>query len=359
MSFDFFEINTSVGRKKYLNLIRALSPIDPYFVLDYLDVFCDGLNDLICFSYLNLENDCKIIMLVYLNPILIGNEKTSYFDVISPYGYSGPISSTNVTIADMLKFWHNVDKWYIKNSVVTEFIRFNLSENYLNYSGKIFPNMLNVKGRIIDEELQWTSFDHKVRKNVNKAKRENLNSEVYFRNIEDLRILEFYRIYTATMQRTGAKDSFYYTFEQFKGFINKNKEHAVISTIYFDDKPISSELVLISRDTIYSFLGGTEEEYFDKRPNDFLKFETLNWARCQGKKYYVLGGGYGFEDGIFKYKKSFFPNDVVKYYTGRKIVNQDVYNELVEKKNAVRLMLGKSVLEFNDDSFFPLYNKVN
>ena len=77
------------------------------------------------------------------------------------------------------------------------------------------------------------------------------------------------------------------------------------------------------------------------------------------KKFYVLGGGYGFEDGIFKYKKSFFPNDVINYYTGRKTLNTNVYNELLERRNALRKGAGQSVLDSNDDSFFPLYNKLN
>ncbi len=353
-----FKLDNPKGIEKYKSLLSSLDNVEPYCLTDYIDIFSGGMDNLICFSFTTSTNGF-IIMPGYLKPIVIGDQENEYFDFISPYGYSGPFFSSVIKGSDIQDFWKQVDQWYMDNNVVTEFIRFNLSDNHLNYSGEIFPTMLNVKGRIIDEETQWTSFNHKVRKNVNKAKKENLTSEVYYKNIEDDKILAFLDIYTITMKRTDANESFSYTFEDFKRFINDNNEQAAICTIYFEEKPISTELLLVSGDTIYSFLGGTDDKYFDKRPNDFLKVEALNWARIQGKKYYVLGGGYGFEDGIFKYKKSFFPNDVVNYYTGRKILNHDVYNKLVKKTNAFRIYSNMEELDINDVSFFPLYNKMN
>lgn len=349
-----FKLDTIEGEAKYKSLLSSLGNTDPYCLTDYMDIFSGGIENLICFSFKSDMND-SIVMPGYLKPITIGSEESGYFDFITPYGYTGPFFSTNISATLISEFWKSIDKWYIENNVVTEFIRFNLSDNHLNYSGQIFPTMLNIKGRIIDEENQWMAFDHKVRKNVNKAKRENLSCEVFYTQIQDDKILEFYSIYMQTMKRTDAGESFLYTLEDFKRFINSNQKSAAISTVYFEETPISSELLLVSHDSIYSFLGGTDEEYFNKRPNDFLKFETLDWARRQGKKYYVLGGGYGYEDGIFKYKKSFFPNDVVNYYTGRKIINSEVYNQLIEKTNTIKLSSGLPKLEINDTSFFPLY----
>ena len=151
----------------------------------------------------------------------------------------------------------------------------------------------------------------------------------------------------------------YYSLNDFKKFISLNEEHLAICSVYFENTIVSSELLLISKDSIYSFLGGTDEKYFEKRPNDFLKVEALNWARNQGKKYYVLGGGYGLEDGIFKYKKGFFPNDVVNYYTGRKILNKTIYDQLVRKISLLRQDKGLEELNTKDDTFFPLYSKLD
>ncbi len=357
MDLKIIEIKTLDQIECYKRVISDFKIAEPYALFDFINVFNNGIDNLICFIFVN--NDANIVMPGCLNPIKIDGEESGYFDFISPYGYTGPFCSKNITQQDLQKFWKGVDQWYSDHNVITEFIRFNLFENEAAYSGMVIPTMLNVKGNIIEEDDQWTSFDPKVRKNVNRAKREGLESVVHYLEVNDDAISEFHGIYIQTMKRTDAKESFFYTFEQFKSFINNNREYVAICTIYLEGKAISSELLLVSTDTIYSFLGGTNENYFDKRPNDFLKVEALNWARLNGKKYYVLGGGYGFEDGIFKYKKSFFPNDVVPYYTGRKILNQEVYNGLVEKVSQLRKDSGLQGLELSDSSFFPLYNKQN
>ena len=359
MVFSILEINTDKGKEEYLNLILMLKIKDPYAQLGYLEVFSGGLENLVCFFYSNKESNNWVMMLVHLNPITIGKEPTLFYDVITSYGYSGPILSANILEFELLEFWQNVDSWCFLNNVVSAFIRFNLTNNHLSYSGEVFPTMLNIKGAIINEDLQWKSFDRKVRKNVNKAKRENLCSEIYFLDIIDEKIAEFHDIYIHTMKRTNANETFLYSFNQFKKFLNNNRGYAAICTIYFEDTAVSSELLLISEDSVYSFLGGTNDSFFYKRPNDFLKVAALNWARTQGKKYYVLGGGYGLEDGIFKYKKCFFPNDVVTYYTGRRILNKVNYDQLVTKASKLRVAKGLLELDVEDKTFFPLYNKVN
>ncbi|MGO4816976.1 GNAT family N-acetyltransferase [Flavobacterium sp. W22_SRS_FP1] len=356
---QIFKLDSKEGIENYEFSLSTLNVSEPFFLKEYIDVFCSGTKNLICFFYFSSKNNASAIMPGYLKPIVIGKEETIFYDFITPYGYTGPIFSNNITQSDILDFWELIDQWYTDNHVITEFIRFNLFGNQEHYSGEKFPSLHNIKGNIIDKEDQWIAFDRKVRKNVNKAKREHLTSAVYFLDISDIKISEFYDIYIQTMKRRDTNKSFLYSFQEFKRFINNNEKHSAICTIYFKDIPISSELILISKDSIYSFLGGTDENYFDKRPNDFLKFEVLNWARALGKKHYILGGGYSLEDGIFQYKKGFFPNDVVDFYTGRKILNKKVYDQLVTKTSNFKLSKGMDKLDIEDNTFFPLYRKID
>lgn len=337
----------------YKSIIAHKDFQSAYNRLEYFDVFCGGRENLICFLY---QDDNEIILLPgYLKQIKIYDSLKEQFDFSTPYGYTGPFCSENIKQNTLIKFWQVTTKWLLDNNVVSEFIRFNLFNNACGYNGVIHDTMLNIKGRVIHEDDQWMAFDAKVRKNVKRAQREGLTSEIYYQDIEQVYINEFYTIYIDTMKRTNAKEFFFYTLESFNHFILNNLDLCAICTIYDDDKPISTELLLISNNSVFSFLGGTLGDAFEKRPNDYLKFEVINWARSQGFENYVLGGGYGYEDGIFKYKKAFFPKDVVKYVTGRKIVDQEKYLHLVDEVNAEKSE--EEYLDINDNSFFPLYNK--
>ncbi|SED67528.1 Acetyltransferase (GNAT) domain-containing protein [Tenacibaculum sp. MAR_2010_89] len=352
--FDVIYIDSGEGEKDYKKLLEKSKNTEPYFLLDYINVFGEGTKNLICFYSENNYGDI-IFMPGYIRSISIADQVTPYFDFITPYGYTGPFFSNKIGKNEILLFWENVENWYNNNNVVSEFIRFNLANNHLYYSGYTVKTMLNVKGEILTEEDQWKAFDRKVRKNINKAIREEVYSNIYYDTISDNHVEEFYKIYEETMIRTNAKNSFFYSLKGFKEFINNNPKFCAICTVYFQEKPISSELILISQDSVYSFLGGTNEAYFDKRPNDFLKVKIIDWSRGKGKAFYTLGGGYGFEDGIFKYKKSFFPKNVVNYYTGRKIINKEAYESLLLKLNKFRESKSLKELKEEDESFFPLY----
>ena len=85
------------------------------------------------------------------------------------------------------------------------------------------------------------------------------------------------------------------------------------------------------------------------RPNDFLKDAIIKWCNETGRKYFVLGGGYHKEDGIYRYKRSFTKAPDVPFFVGRAVINQQVYDRFVEMRAA-------ESVEFNwDSAYFPLY----
>ena len=100
--------------------------------------------------------------------------------------------------------------------------------------------------------------------------------------------------------------------------------------VYKDGKVISTELVLCSKKYAYSFLGGSLSEYYEFRPNDFLKNEILKWCNRMGFEKFILGGGYHRDDGIYKYKKGFTSDPDVPFYIGKYIFNIEIYNKAVE-----------------------------
>ncbi len=340
--------------KEYKTLLKEEWDNNAYYSFEYLTYFTNNAYSKLKY-FLFKSIDAPIILMPFiLREIRINEKETSYFDVVSPYGYSGPLFKDAILDENIVEFWKHVDSWYKENNVITEFIRFSLNDYSRLYSGTLVPALKNVKGVIVNEEEQWSKFKPKVRNNHRRSIQYGLTLEIYYNPIPLEVIKDFYDIYILTMQRNNADNQFFHYIDYFEKLITENEENSIIAMVYKDSKPISTELILTVNNTIYSYLGGTLSEYFYTRPNDFLKIEVMNWARERGIEHYVLGGGREDDDGLYKYKKAFFPNDEdIIFKTGQKIINQKVYDELCHAHNSEEYVHVHKT-DFKN-CFFPFY----
>jgi len=268
--------------------------------------------------------------------------KNKYFDISTPYGYGGFIVEGD----DFQKLNYTYNEYCIENGIISEFVRFNLFNSYRNYyDGKIEMRMHNIVRSLYSSiDDIYMDFEHKVRKNLKKANKNSLKII-----IDDLgeKVDDFLKIYYMTMNRTSSDSSYYFP-KQFFDAINAMKNNFIYFFTMLENEVISAELILYGKENCYSFLGGTNDQYFNYRPNEFLKFEIIKWSKNKGINNFVLGGGYGTDDGIYKYKKSLAPNGIVDFYTGEKIFNDSLYKKLVD----IRLQKEGTIL---NTKYFPLY----
>ena len=223
-----------------------------------------------------------------MDPKLEGKiEKGQYYDLITPYGYGG--------------FWGEVSDWdklnqaytgyCMDNHYICEFVRFELfTDYYKHYDGEVETRTHNVVRSLempLDE--MWMDFKQKVRKNVKKANTYNL--EILIENTDE-HLEDFLRIYYDTMDRADAEGEYYFS-KRFYENINQMTDNRMYFHVVYEGKIVSTELVIYGAENVYSYLGGTDRDFFDVRPNDFLKYEIIKWAKDKGLKNFVLGGGYG------------------------------------------------------------------
>ncbi|WP_298555595.1 GNAT family N-acetyltransferase [uncultured Algibacter sp.] len=315
-----------------------------------------------CLSYFLLtKNNSPLVLLpIYLNKIESKaiNSEEDYFDVISPYGYSGPLINNDASIEDIKVFWTKVDNWYKNNNVVTEFIRFNLDNNHINYSGHLIPTLNNVKGKIDDFDSIWNNFKQKVRNNYRKASNSELTFKIYDKTKTPNLIQDFYDIYIKTMVRNDAARNYFYPKNYFLDLVENNYDNTLLAFVYKDDTPISAELIICNNGELYSYLGGTLQDYFNYRPNDFLKIEVIKWSLKNNKTHYILGGGRSNNDGLYQYKKAFFPKEEdAVFYTGRKVINENIYNKLI-RDIKIEYTSVENLIS-NSKNYFPIYKKMN
>ncbi|MGJ8734892.1 MAG: NeuD/PglB/VioB family sugar acetyltransferase [Cellulophaga sp.] len=340
------KLNTVEEINTYKELLSNYWDNNVYYTYEYLKYY-ENEHDQLRYFLLNVDGIPNTIMPFYIRDI---KDKT-YKDVITPYGYGGPLCKNCDDKKILSKFWELADKWYRKNNIVSEFVRFNLNGNHTNYSGELTETLLNVKGEVKEtDEEQWTTFSSKVRNNYRKAEKHQLTFKLYEgKAITDSVIENFHKVYIETMDRNNAKDIYYFPKQYFENLIKANPDSFAIAKSYKDNVVASVELIIINEATLYAFLGGTRAKYFECRPNDFLRVEILKWAVLNNKKYYVLGGGLTNGDGLYKSKKVFFPKDEdVIFYTGRKIIDEDAYTLL--SKNIIN-----SKKYDENCNFFPIY----
>jgi Acetyltransferase (GNAT) domain len=262
-------------------------------------------------------------------------------DVITPYGYGGAFFWGRDRDAVAAKFWEAFDGWAAEQPVVSELVRLALFEDeLLPYPGDREQRLVNVVRDLEPgaDEL-WMDCEHKVRKNVKKARRAGVRIEF---DVAGARLDDFLRLYLHTLDRRDAPERYRFSRE----FFERLPEQRIYVHALHGDDVVSSELVLLSEQSAYSFLGGTDSEAFELRPNDLLKWELILWAKEARKRRFVLGGGYGADDGIFRYKHSFAPHGLVPFFIGRRVLEPELYRELTERTGARA-----------DADFFPAYRE--
>lgn len=345
------EIQVS-DRERWNNIVKSIKGYDAFYLNEYVDAFMheDDSNGVPVLLYYE-NGDDQAINVVFKRDVSKDHHFSgklipdTYFDLITPYGYGGFIGE----IGDYDSLNDVYSQYCINNRYVCEFVRFELFSDYSqHYSGKTESRTHNVirnLGDSIDEI--WMDFKNKVRKNV---KRANTYALEIVADETGKYLDDFLRIYYGTMERSHAEEQFYFKKQFFEKLISM--DNAIMFHVKLEGKIISTELVLYGENNCYFYLGGTDSEYFYTRANDFLKFEIIKWAKEKGFKNYVLGGGYGADDGIFQYKMSLAPHGIRDFYIGRNIFDHKAYQKLMDIRSGGNIDLEKKLI---DTGFFPAY----
>jgi hypothetical protein len=255
-----------------------------------------------------------------------------FFDAISPYGYGGPYGTPR---SEQSTLWVNLHHWLGERGLVSFFGRLAIGESPAHLPGNsaVISDSENVVVNLRrSSDEQWRVYDHKVRKNVNKALRSGLTAEIRS-TFSD--VTEFTSHYHSTMDRRSASQWYYFDESFFKTIADEMADNHIVAEVRDQlGTLVSAELVLASDNYLYSFLGGTSSEAFSLRPNDLLKHAVIEHGRESGLRGYVLGGGLGPDDGIFRYKRSFDPAGCVPFHRLTMICDDAAYSQLVEHRLA-------------------------
>ena len=278
------------------------------------------------------------------------NGKT-YYDIVTPYGYGGPIINyLKGNKENLLKeFEKNFKKYAEERNIVSEFVRFHpIKENAIDmkpiYNSTYMRKTLITK--LDEEDVVKKQISKSARKNIRQA----LNKGVIYKITEKPNdISVFKNIYYSTMDRNHATDYYYFDDEYFQNILNYYKENLILIEAIFEGKTIAAGIYFIYNDIIHIHLSGTLTEYLYLSPAYILRYALILWGIEHNDKYKIIhhGGGRSNseEDSLYLFKRNFAKLYDVDFYVGKKIWNKEIYDELCNMKN------------IEDDGFFPAYRK--
>ena len=275
----------------------------------------------------------------------------NWFDIITPYGYGGPLIQTlgegyeKKQLVDA--FQKAFEQYCCEHNIVSEFVRFHpLLNNADDFQG-VYEVSFNrhTLGTNLKDYSDPIAIEFS--KGCRKIIRQALNKGIYWRITKSPRSLEiFKKIYYSTMDRNCADEYYYFDDSYFEECLQILKNNILLVEAIYCEKTIAAGLYFVFDKTIHAHLSGTLTEYLALSPAYILKYCTVLWGKENGYELIHYGGGKSADtqDSLFKFKEKFAQTTKFDFYIGKKIWNVEKYYELCSLFNKKEMM-----------DFFPAY----
>lgn len=348
-----FLIVKSDEENKWNEIVKRLKNYDVYYLLDYVKAFnLHGDGEPILFYY---EDECiKALNVVMKRDISLDENfrgkinSDTYFDISTPYGYGGFIIEGEPSAESLKNMEENYVSLCQEQGIISEFVRFHPVLDNAKELKSIYVIQCLGKTVTVDLDSREKVWDNFIGKNRNVI-RKSIKSEVeIFWGRSPNLIEKFLSMYNATMDKDNAQDYYYFKEDFYNSILNDLKYNSMIFYAVYEKKIIAMSMILYSNVQVHYHLSASDRVYQRLAPSNLLLYEVACWASENGYKTFHLGGGLGSkEDGLYSFKKVFNKNSNTTFSIGKKIFNQEKYEEL--------LSIRKEAQDDINSGFFPAY----
>jgi hypothetical protein len=272
------------------------------------------------------------------------------YDSVTPYGYGGVLFEGETSEKNRKAFW---------DAYVQKMHEENIADNFVRYHPvlknaepmKSISNVIDL-GKTIAMDLAspdviWENITSKNRNMIRKAEKNGIE----IRHGKGMELLmDFKRIYNATMDKDHAEDYYYFEDEFYESIHNDLYNNYELFYAVLNGEIIAMSIMLYGNKLMHYHLSGSMIEYRNLAPSNLLLYKAALWGCENGFKTFHLGGGVGSgEDNLYKFKAAFNRNSDCQFSIGKEIFDQGKYDELVAER-------AKRDTSFDaNSSFFPLY----
>ncbi len=324
---SYFEAVTN--KKDWDAFLDSIKSYDFYHTYDYHKLSVSENETPILLKYVNKEVQIGLPLIIRDIP------NSKYKDATSVYGYVGPISKGLDASFNNLKFSKGITNYFNNNNIISVFSRLNPYIEHqhaiLNNFGEIFPQgkVVNID-LTLDFDSQRKNYRNRLKTHINKARR--LCTVKASSSNKDLQ--KFIELYNENMDRVNAKKYYYFSQSYFENILKSNDfETTILSVVDNKSGEVIGASMFIATNSIMQYhLSGSKNEYLHLMPTKLLIDEMRVIANEKGcYNSFNLGGGLGGrdDDSLFHFKSS-FSKDFKQFNLWKFIVNQEIYDELVE-----------------------------
>lgn len=264
-----------------------------------------------------------------LYPFLVRPLEGGRCDITSAYGYGGPYGHGP---------WRDAFASACRDhAVVSEFVRFHpLRANQSNAGGDLRTWLLHdviTVDTTLDDDGLLAQMAPTARNKLRKAQR----AGVQVQRSDDLDA--FHELYTASMQRLGARRFYFFSREFFDAL------RGLADDLVLLDAGLAAGLFLCGGGAMHYYLSGATAQARDVAASNLLLFEAMRLARSRGLTTLSLGGGLRAGDPLHRFKESLGAGRAAAWL-GSAVHDRPTYEQLSAAAGAPL-----------DDPFFPAYRR--
>ena len=323
---------------------------DIYFEPNYGKLYEKAENGkAVCWQYEGEEGIVSHQFILREIPICV--EDGPWYDIITPYGYGGPVVEKVNKNYDIEQLTTAFERQFLnycqENKIVSEFVRFHpLIKNALDfmciYKAQHIRQTLGTNLKEFENPVE-SEFSKSCRKTIRQALKKGITWKIVQAPSD---LTTFREIYCSTMERNDANEYYYFDDEYFSDCLKFFKENILYVEAVYEGRTVAAGLYFLYDKTIHVHLSGTLSDYLHLSPAYILKYATTVWGKEKGYHTIHYGGGRSndINDALYQFKKKFSQNTEFDFYIGKKIWNHEIYNKLCNIVNVE-----------NNQGFFPAY----
>jgi serine/alanine adding enzyme len=299
------------------NMMHYLKGKDIYFTTEYGKA-CEYSDNAIweCCIY-------KDLIYVYLKKSY-RFEATIYYDLITPYGYSGFYFEKEDTFKEFIILFREKA---IKLNYITEVVRQNpyINIHITDYEAITFKTTFGVTlshFNKLDDYLYITHKDNKRGFNI------ALKNELLFKmeDYTETHLSNFKVVYEQTLRHLNS-DKYYYFNDAYYTVLGNIPNRILFANVYKDTLLIASYMIIRYDDLLHYHLGGSLLAYRHLRPNNFAHCKTIEYGIEHNYRLYHLGGGVTEKDTLHTFKNK-IASATFNYTIYKNVLNRDIYDRI-------------------------------